>query len=172
MEKINSFAPLIDEQARILILGSVPSVESLRRSQYYGNPRNHFWPILYRVFDLDYRRDESYGEKTAMLRERGIALWDVIRDCRRTGSLDASITEEEANDFPWLFGNYPRIRCVLFNGGKAYETYGRKVGLNTFPDLTCKKLPSTSPANTMPLAEKLQAWQIIRELTGNDEKSY
>lgn len=164
MAKISSLAPVVDDSAVLLILGSIPGVESLRQGQYYANRRNNFWPLLYLIFGSVYQAGESYENKLAFLQNRRIALWDVIKSCQREGSLDTGIRDEQPNDFAWLFARYPAIKTVLFNGGKAYETFRRKVGFETFPALHYLKMPSTSPANTKPLAEKLEEWKVLKGL--------
>ncbi|MDQ7096781.1 DNA-deoxyinosine glycosylase [Desulfosporosinus sp. PR] len=158
MSRVQSFQPIIDRQARVLILGSMPGVQSLREQQYYANPHNQFWRILYTLFssplDLDYSRRLKFIE------DKGIALWDVIAACNREGSLDTNIKNETVNDFPTLFNTCSNLTAVVFNGTKAYETYRKRVGFN-LPNLIYKQLPSTSPANTLGFAEKLKQWAII-----------
>lgn len=159
MTRIHSFAPIIDQQAQVLILGSIPGVESLAKQQYYANKRNHFWQLLCILFDQPLA--SSYVEKISFLKEQRLALWDVIGACYREGSLDTAIKQEEVNDFSWLFMTYPGIRYVFFNGGKAYETFRKKVGFAQYASITFTKLPSTSPAHTISFEHKLQQWQSI-----------
>ena len=89
MSLLYSFAPIADENARILILGSMPGQASLDAGQYYAHKRNLFWPIMAELLQFDV--SASYEEKTAALRAAGIALWDVLQSCKREGSLDANI---------------------------------------------------------------------------------
>ena len=161
MSLLNSFLPIINRESLILILGSMPGVESLRLQQYYGNPRNQFWKIIYELFDTQVSQD--YEERVSFLKSKKIAVWDVIANCYREGSLDSNIREEKVNDFSGLFKAYPCIKTVVFNGGKAYETYKKWIGLGTIPDLTFHKLTSTSPANTKKYEEKLREWSLIGE---------
>ncbi|CAM3617161.1 DNA-deoxyinosine glycosylase [Marinicrinis lubricantis] len=164
LQPVHSFDPVIDEQASILILGSMPGEESLRKQQYYANPRNHFWTMLYSIFDKSF--EEDYEKRLAFLKSKRIALWDVIGQCIRPGSLDSSITEEQVNDFTTLYHNYPNIRYVLLNGTKAYDTYLKKVGKDD--NKTYVKLPSSSPTpgrNVKSLEEKIEAWRVIKDWT-------
>lgn len=155
--KIHSFLPIINSECKILILGSMPGVESLRKSEYYGHPRNAFWRIIFDLLGYEYTDD--YEEKKQMLLQNHIALWDVISSCERQGSLDSKIKEDVSNDFAQLFINYPNIRHVYFNGQKAYDTYKKKVG---FDDVrTFVKLPSTSPAHAMKFEVKFADWMKI-----------
>jgi double-stranded uracil-DNA glycosylase len=85
----NGFPPIICKDARALILGSMPGEESLRRNEYYGNPRNAFWRIMAALFNFD--PELSYYEKIKRLKENHIALWDVLKRCERQGSLDTEI---------------------------------------------------------------------------------
>lgn len=162
MPKMRSFPPIVDEQSRVLILGSMPGVESLRLQQYYANPRNQFWKLIFALFDLEPFKD--YEERTLFLRSKHIALWDVIEMCFREGSLDSKIREEQVNDFGNLFEKYPHIKAVMFNGGKAFETYKKWIGFSATENVTFHKLTSTSPANTKKYEEKLREWSILRNL--------
>ena len=166
MPEAKSFAPIINQQSTLLILGSMPGMESLRLNQYYANPRNHFWQILYKVFDAEPGDIRDYQEKISFALGKGIALWDVIQSCRREGSLDTAIQDEVVNEFGRLFSQYPGIRYVFFNGAKAYETFRKKVGMNAFPCLIYKKLPSSSPAHTISLEKKLKEWSILKDPSG------
>ena len=159
---LSSFLPIIDEHSRILILGSMPGVESLRLQQYYANPRNQFWKIIYSLFNSE--PNPNYEERIAFIKSKKIAVWDVIGTCYREGSLDSNIQEEKVNDFSALFEAYPYIKTVLFNGGKAYETYKKWIGFGTIPNLTFHKLTSSSPANTKKYEEKLREWVVIKDL--------
>jgi len=159
---LTSFLPIVDERSRILILGSMPGVESLRLQQYYGHPRNQFWKILYELFYTQI--SQVYEEKVSFVQSKKIAVWDVIESCYREGSLDSNIREEKANDFGGLFKAYPDIKTVIFNGGKAYETYKKWVGFKATSDLSFHKLTSSSPANTKKYEQKLSEWSVIMDL--------
>jgi len=139
----------------------MPGVESLRLQQYYANPRNQFWKLLYELFETQARQD--YEERVSFIKSKRIAVWDVIGNCYREGSLDSNIREEKVNDFSSLFEVYPKLEVVLFNGGKAYETYKRWIGFRATPNLTFQRLTSSSPANTKKYEKKLQEWSIIRD---------
>ena len=111
----------------MLILGNMPSVMSLAAQQYYANPRNAFWRITGEIFGFD--AGAPYEARTAALRARGVAVWDVLRLCRRQGSLDSAIEPDSmvANDFGTLFDAYPTIERVYFNGAAAEKNFGRLV---------------------------------------------
>src|SRR5665648_336981 len=162
MNLLSSFLPIIDERSSILILGSMPGVESLRLQQYYGHPRNQFWKILFELFDTE--MSQEYEGKIAFIKAKKIALWDVIGNCYREGSLDSNIREEKVNDFGALFKVYPNIKTVLFNGGKAYDTYKKWIGFEASSKITFHKITSSSPANTKKYAEKLSEWSVISDL--------
>jgi hypoxanthine-DNA glycosylase len=149
--------PIIGDGARTLILGNMPSVMSLGSQQYYANPRNAFWRIAGEVFGFD--ATEPYDARTAELTARGVAVWDVLRSCRRVGSLDSAVEPDSmvANDFDRLFERNPDIARVFFNGAAAEKNFTRLVRLA--PDLRYRRLPSTSPAQTMRYADKLAAWR-------------
>ena len=146
----------------MLILGNAPSVLSLASQQYYGNPRNAFWHIAGELFGFD--PAAPYAERTAALVARGVAVWDVLRACRRVGSLDSAVERDSMvpNDFDEFFDAHPDITRVFFTGGGAEANYRRLVRVDA--DVTYARLPSTSPAHTMPIATKLAAWHEIMAL--------
>jgi hypoxanthine-DNA glycosylase len=153
------FPPLVDDNADLLILGSFPSVQSLATHQYYGNPRNAFWPITAALFGFD--ASALYETRSAALQSARVALWDVLHRCRRVGSSDAKFDMKSlvANDFGQLFATYPSITRVCFNGRAAERLYARLVDVDAA--LEYELLPSTSPARAMPAGQKLQAWRAI-----------
>ncbi len=156
---LHGFPPVVDGTARLLILGSFPSVLSLETGQYYGNPRNAFWPITAELFGFD--PAASYESRLGALQSAGMALWDVLHACRRAGSADAKIDPNSvvANDFRQLFADYPSITQVCFNGSAAQQLFRRLVNVDAAVDYLV--LPSSSPARAMPAGHKLQAWRMI-----------
>ena len=154
---LHGLPPIIDDGARILILGNMPSVMSLASQQYYANPRNGFWRITGDIFGFG--ADDPYDARTATLRARGVAVWDVLRSCRRVGSLDSAVEPDSMvpNNFRALFDEHPRITHVFFNGAAAEKNFGRLVPVTT--DLNYQRLPSTSPANTVRYVHKLRVWR-------------
>lgn len=165
--KIQGFAPIASGEPNILILGSMPSEESLRQQQYYGHARNAFWPIMAELFGADGKLD--YLQRKQMLIDNGIALWDVLKSCQRRGSLDANISMDSIilNDFANFFDQYRTIGRVIFNGGMAESVY-RKYILSTLPGrfgtLEYRRLPSTSPAcASLTFKEKLEAWRLVKQ---------
>ena len=154
--RIDAFPPVAREDARVLILGSMPSVESLRQGFYYGHPRNAFWRILAEVFDSPLPADVP--AKKALLLDNGIALWDVLESCEREGSLDSAIRDPRPNDFAALFAACPGIRRILFNGGTAKALFLRRCG-DCLQGREWVQLPSTSPAYTLSYERKLAQWR-------------
>lgn len=162
----HSFPPVIDSASRILILGTLPGDESLRRQQYYAHPRNQFWRILAEIYHVPL--PATYPEREALVLQKRLALWDVVQHGEREGSLDNNIRHATPNDFQWLFTTYPNLRAIVFNGRKAHDLFERKVvtqqeldGSDRIPRLL---MPSTSPAATLPLAEKIRQWSRIGDL--------
>ena len=153
-----AFAPVVDADTRLLILGSLPGDASLKAQQYYGHPRNGFWRLLSPVV----RRDLaalSYPERLGVLQAAGVGLWDVIASARRPGSLDAAIREAEAADLRRLIAQLPALRAVAFNGGTAARIGRRLLGDPVMPVLI--DLPSSSPAYTLPFAAKAERWTAL-----------
>jgi hypoxanthine-DNA glycosylase len=161
-----SFPPIAAADARVLVLGSMPSVASLAREQYYGHPQNAFWPIMGRLFGAG--PELPYDQRKAMLIEQGVAVWDVLQSCRREGSLDTSIERdsETPNNFVTFFRKHPQIVAVFFNGQKAETAFRRHVlaQLEALDrELQFVRLPSTSPAHAgRTLEEKLREWQAVK----------
>ncbi len=156
---LRGFPPVVDERARMLILGSFPSAQSLVAGQYYANPRNAFWSITGELFGFD--AAALYDGRLAALQSHGVALWDVLHTCRRVGSSDSAIEPKSlvVNEFGGLFARYPTITAVYFNGAKAADLFRR---LATAPDrIRYQRLPSTSPAHAVRTGVKLAAWQVI-----------
>jgi double-stranded uracil-DNA glycosylase len=158
--QVTSFPWLADSQCKQIILGSMPGVESIRQQQYYAHPRNQFWRIFYTLHDCMPSMD--YEERTCFLLSKRTALWDVVSHCERVGSLDSDIENPVMNDFERLLTEFPNIRTLFFNGGKAYELFARHVAPNlTAKDLTYHKLPSSSPAYTLSFENKMSTWKNI-----------
>ncbi len=160
------FPPVVGANPRLLILGSMPGIMSLERRQYYAQPRNAFWPIMGELFGI--ASELEYGERLQGLLDAGVALWDVLRSCERSGSLDANIDMKTAvtNDFVEFLSTHSRIDRVFFNGATAAEVFERRVspGLDKagIRPIELIRLPSTSPAHAaMPYKEKLQRWSTI-----------
>lgn len=149
-----SFDPVFSPQARVMIVGSMPSVKSLADSQYYAHPRNAFWPILFEIFGQTLTTD--YEAKKALIRKNALALWDVAGCCEREGSLDSNMRDVQYNDFASLYANCPHIHTVLCNGSTAYSLF---VKSGYAGDRRVIRMPSTSPAYTMGYAKKLEAWK-------------
>lgn len=157
---VQSFPPIAGEHTKILILGSMPGEASLLAQQYYAHPRNAFWPIMTKWLGIPL--ETPYLAKVAALRTSPIALWDVLKSCKRLGSLDSKIQADTQtiNDFQTFFSLHRKITHVFFNGGKAEICFKRYVlPLNNFAESTLIRLPSTSPANArLSLEEKCQIW--------------
>ncbi|MDD2929257.1 MAG: DNA-deoxyinosine glycosylase [Sideroxydans sp.] len=164
MQRLNSFPPVADRNARILILGSMPGIKSLQEHEYYAHPHNAFWKIMGELIGA--QPHLPYEQRLEKLKQAGIALWDVLHSCTREGSLDSDIQHEQANDFATFFADHPRITRVYFNGGKAQQSF-RKYVLKEqkLPELELQRLPSTSPAHAgMRYEAKLSEWRVITVL--------
>lgn len=160
---VQGFAPIAGKDARVLVLGSMPGVASLRAGQYYAHPRNAFWPIMAELFDFD--ATVPYERRVAAIRRNRVAVWDVLAACVRAGSLDSDIDPDsiQLNDFETFLRAHPGLRRVCFNGAKAHAVFRRQVlpALSGPMKLDMVQLPSTSPAHAgMPLQEKLRLWRL------------
>ncbi len=159
MPTIHSFPPIAGGQAKVLILGSMPGEASLAAKQYYAHRRNAFWPIMTQWLQID--AQASYEEKIAALQSSPIALWDVLKSCKRVGSLDSMIESgtQIGNDFLSFFSIHRKITHVFFNGGTAEAGFKRYVLSGSSLDVTFARLPSTSPANArLSFDDKCRIW--------------
>lgn len=157
------FKPIAAQDARILILGTLPSVESLLRRQYYAKKENAFWKIMGELTGA--MPERPYALRAKMLKEKRIALWDVCARAKRAGSLDSNIRRESivANDFSNFFKTHPKIELICFNGQPAERLFR----LYALPSLTPKiaampriTLPSTSPAFArLGWRKKMEIWR-------------
>lgn len=168
------FPPVAGPSTRLLVLGSLPGVQSLARRQYYGHPRNHFWPLMGALTGRDDLPLLPYESRLQWLQTSGIGLWDVVASAVRPGSLDQNMTEIAANPLCDFVASLPGLRAIAFNGATAARIGTRQlqelpsVRSGAIPLLT---LPSTSPANTIGYARKQTAWAeriapILREADG------
>ncbi len=166
MSRCVGFPPVSRGDTRVLVLGTLPGVESLRKRQYYGNGHNAFWKIMGELTGAV--PGLPYEERLERMASRGIALWDVCKSALREGSLDSAIEAEQANDFGAFFEAHAHIALIAFNGQPAERLFRRLVRPQLgerICALSCVVLPSTSPAYaSMRYAEKLARWR--EELSG------
>lgn len=156
----HTFEPIYNQDSRILILGTLPSVKSRENRFYYGHPQNRFWKVIAKI-TMEEVPVTIEGKKAMLLRNH-IAIWDVIRSCRIAGSSDSSIQDVVVNDFLGILET-ANIERIYANGGKAYELYQKYAYSRTGREII--KLPSTSPANAGYSLDRLcDEWeQIIAE---------
>jgi double-stranded uracil-DNA glycosylase len=155
-----SFAPIIGENPRALVLGTLPGEESLRQVRYYAHPRNLFWPVIHALFGAT--PSDIYEERLAFVIAHRIALWDVCAMAERRASLDTEIKREVPNTIHELLDANPGIATVAFNGGTARRLYDRH--FTRRPGIAYLHLPSTSPAHaSLTFAQKVARWQTLRE---------
>ncbi|MCQ2148230.1 MAG: DNA-deoxyinosine glycosylase [Bacteroidales bacterium] len=159
--------PLLCENPRILVLGSLPSDKSIQRQEYYGNPKNLFWRVIAGVFDTDIPTD--YNRKINLLANKGIVLWDIYHSAHREGSLDSNIAEPEFNDIASLLRDYPSIKTIALNGGtaeKGFKRYRRTCnpdlsGITIIPLKSTSSMVVTAGWNLERLTEQ---WRLISEI--------
>jgi TDG/mug DNA glycosylase family protein len=164
-ERSSGFAPLARDDARILILGSLPSQRSIAADEYYAHPQNVFWRIMSALVGAD----GSYSERCAALASHGVALWDVLASSVRPGSLDADIqmSTAEVNDFKQFLAAHTALERICFNGQKAARIYSKRVPEDVVDSrIELITLPSTSPAHAaMHFDEKLELWRTALKST-------
>lgn len=164
-EVLTGLPPVVASDCRVLILGSMPGAASLQAARYYAHPRNRFWPLMAALADVP--AEAPYGERLVALQRAGIGLWDVIGECRRSGSLDSAIVRgsERANALVPLIVSLGQLRVIAFNGATAASLFRRHVE----PQLAELRqpvqriaLPSTSPAHAaMGLEALREAWSVL-----------
>jgi len=156
-------APVGSRDARLLILGSLPGEASLAAQRYYAHPTNQFWRLLGLAIAEDLAVLD-YDVRLERLAARDIALWDVVAEARRQGSLDGAIRDATANQLPAYIAAHPRLEAVGFNG-KTAAAIGRRA-LASHAGLAFIDLPSSSAALTRPFADKSEAWAALRRYAG------
>ncbi len=157
-DRRQGFAPVVDIETRLLILGSLPGEASLKAAQYYAHSRNGFWPLIGGVLGEGLAA-LPYEQRLERLKARGVGLWDVIASAERSGSLDAAIRSPEAADLRGLVESLPELRAVAFNGGLAAKL-GRRI-LSDLDGVELVDLPSSSPAHAISLSAKAESWAIL-----------
>ena len=155
----HDFEPVFDENSKVLILGTFPSVKSRENQFYYGHPQNRFWKVIAGLTESEV--PQTIEEKKKLLLEHGIAIWDVIESCDIIGSSDSSIKNVVPADIERVVAN-SKIQNIYANGGtakKLYEKYSqKKTGRESIG------LPSTSPANAAYSLERLlECWQEVKK---------
>ena len=154
----HEFSAFYQEDSKILILGSMPSVESRKQGFYYMHPRNRFWSVLEEIFSV---KLDTLDEKKEFLKEKKIALWDVIESCMISSSSDSSISDVIVNDISSLLSK-TNIQTIYTTGKKAYQLYQKYCYPTTL--IHAKILPSTSPANAQISFSKLvESYSILRK---------
>jgi double-stranded uracil-DNA glycosylase len=162
LELATSFPPIIGTTPKILILGSMPGLESLKQQRYYAHPRNAFWPIITSLYGHSEKLD--YSQRCELLKQQQIAVWDVLKSCYRPGSLDQNIETQSmiANDFVAFLQLHPSVTQIFFNGGKAEQVFKRYVAKQLEAARISPlfhRLPSTSPAHaSMNYETKQRLW--------------
>ncbi|MBM0636626.1 DNA-deoxyinosine glycosylase [Campylobacter sp. VicNov18] len=149
------FKPFFDKDSKILILGSFPSVKSRQDGFYYQHPRNRFWPLLEILFDV---KLDNIFKQQSFLKEKNIALWDVLASCKIKKSNDKTISYAKANDLNLIF-DQAKIKSIFTTGQSAYKFFQK-----FHPNLKATPLPSTSPANLNFSFEKLlQSYKTLKD---------
>ena len=152
---IHPIPPFYDENSKVLILGSFPSVKSREQMFFYGHPQNRFWKMLADIFGEEI--PASVDEKKALLKKHRIAVWDVIKSCKIEGSSDSSITDAVPNDINEILSR-AGIGKIILNGKTAEKYYNRFIRERIETDAVC--LPSTSPANAAwSLGKLTETWE-------------
>ncbi len=157
LSTLTAFPAVSRQDATLLILGSMPGVASLNAQKYYAHPQNAFWFIMQSLFG-DGAPVDNYTDNINMVKQSRVALWDVLSECRRPGSLDSNIDKKsiKCNDFNGFFKSHRQLTVVAFNGKLAEQLYKKHVlpGLTTSPETRLVSLPSSSPAMAMMTREK------------------
>jgi hypoxanthine-DNA glycosylase len=163
-ERVQALPYVAAAKARVLVLGTIPGANSIRLQQYYAHPRNQFWRILFEAFGCNI--PQGYDERVAFLFEQRIALWDVLKSCAREGSLDTRIKRgsERPNDIAGFLRQHPETSTIALNGGSAYRLFQTLVApqlADSGRAIDVLRMPSTSPAHTISLDQKLEQWRTV-----------
>jgi len=164
---LTGFAPVLPATPKVLVLGSMPGGASLTAQQYYAHPRNAFWPVMQSLFNID--TGLPYEERLERLKNAGVGLWDVVHQCRRSGSLDTAIETDSVvvNDIAGLLQQNATLAAVFCNGGGAWQLLHRhflRPGSANSIHVPVYKMPSTSPANArLSWQQKCIEWQPLKQ---------
>ncbi len=158
-ERRIGLSPIVGYAPKALVLGTIPSVRSSLKGQYYGNPLNHFWRLMEEVLGED--MPEYYQERCHILKDKGIALWDVLAECDVKGSGDDTIANPVPNDIIAFLRENQSISQIFINGKTAGKFF-RKYHEEAFKGKVTV-LPSSSPANAIKWEVRLNKWMAIRE---------
>jgi|JFJP01.1.fsa_nt_gi hypoxanthine-DNA glycosylase len=157
--QIFGLEPIADSKSKVLILGTMPGEESLKKQEYYGNPGNLFWKLTGEITGKEFT--SNYSEKVDQLLLFGIALWDVCNTCVREGSLDSNIENETPNELEYFLEEYPSIKLIAFNGKEAAKLFGKHFG--SIKGIKLMVLPSSSGANAgIPFETKITEWNKLK----------
>ena len=157
MRQNHTIGSLYNENSKILILGSFPSVKSREQGFFYGHPQNRFWKVLSTV--LNQPLPTSIDEKKEFILNNKIALWDVIASCEIKGSSDNSIKNVVPNNINEILNN-SKVKTIFTNGKLAFNLYNKYIFEKT--NIAAISLPSTSPANAAFSLDRLcDEWKII-----------
>ncbi|MDB5143411.1 MAG: glycosylase [Mucilaginibacter sp.] len=160
--RINCFAPLLNQYTRVLILGTIPGSVSLKLSMYYGNENNHFWDFIYRILVRAHPQEQlvpkdGYREKHyKLLTDNFVGLWDVVNNCLREGSNDSKIKDPVFNKISTIIET--NIRVILCNGEKTYKYLkeSRQLDDLNVPVRILSSTSTMSPTNTF---KALNQWR-------------
>jgi hypoxanthine-DNA glycosylase len=168
-QRWQGLAPQVAADAWALVLGSFPGRASLAASQYYGHPQNQFWRLLGAALGVTLQ-GQPYEQRLALLKVKGVGLWDVITTTEREGSLDSAIRNHEASDLHALLDELPDLRVIAFNGGTAARIGRRQLGERA-SNYRLLDLPSSSPAYTLNFDAKLAQWMQLHEQQQQEEQA-
>ena len=160
MTRKSSMAPVGAKDARLIVLGSLPGDASLAAQHYYAHPTNQFWRLLGGAMGEELA-GMAYAARLERLAARGVALWDVVAEAERPGSLDGAIRDVRSNALAGFVAGHQRVEAVAFNG-KTAAAIGRKALAGT-AGVRLIDLPSSSAAYTLGLGAKAVRWQCLAE---------
>ncbi len=158
MAEYHPFEPIIFDNSHTLILGTFPSFDSFKHNFYYSHKQNQFWKILSEITSYPVN---NIDQKIWLLKSFNLALWDMVKSCNRSNSLDSSLKDIEVNDIASLLKKYPNIKRIAFTSRMA-----QKLFLKHFSHLDIETiyLPSPSPANArVPYKEKVSKYKVLLE---------
>lgn len=154
--KLCAFPPILGKNPHTLILGTMPGIKSLEHGQYYAHPQNQFWRFMGDIYGASPHL--PYEERLRILKNKGIAVWDVLQSCVRQGSMDSNIKDATPNNFTEFFIEHSTIRKVVFDSAKAEELFLKSQA--PFPRIQFFRVPSPSPAHArLSYPDKLAFWK-------------
>ena len=162
MEKqpqLHTIAPVYDENSRILILGSFPSVKSREAAFFYGHPQNRFWRVLAALFDEPVPEDNAERADLCMqLAEKEQKLQELLASPTALPDLTGCEVTHKMFGVGKVLPSTDQFLVIDFNG--------QQKKFSTTTSMTSDYLTASDPA----VMEQMQDYQAYTKEKDQLEK--